>query len=364
MALIGSRGIPARFGGLERHVEDVSYVLCEHGYDVYVACEKPMENVHFRHPGIVRVFFPLPERLRSVFTLLYDAVAVTWATLKGPDLIYVSAYVIGPFVIIPKIFRRRVLINVDGMEWQRTSYPRLVRIVLRIFEGVVARSNVHILCDSLAIQEYYKRRYSVRSSTYVPYFVETLPRATNEDSIHRRWGLTTDEYYLSICRLESENNIELIVSEFVKSRSKKKLLLVGPTSGRSQLDRILSIKSDSVILTGPIYEREVLASLRYNAFAYIHGHEVGGTNPSLLEAMSCGDAILALDVPFNREVLRSSGLFFGKNTGDLSEKIHVLESSPSLVNSLRSGSKVVLERYYSKKTICDNFLLLVRAIVS
>ncbi|RMF57024.1 MAG: glycosyltransferase, partial [Calditrichaeota bacterium] len=188
----------------------------------------------------------------------------------------------------------------------------------------------------------------------------------NKDFIYR-WGLKEREYYLIVGRLIPDNNADLIVKEFIQSNSNKKLVIVGDVPYRDEYaQRIKQINDDRLIFTGYVTDQNVLAELYHNCFAYFHGHEFGGTNPTLLKALAYGSAILALDTRFSREVLANGeyGLFFSKKEGDLTRLIHEVETKESILHEFRQKShKRILENYTWEK-ITEQYIKLFNSMVT
>ena len=185
---------------------------------------------------------------------------------------------------------------------------------------------------------------------YIPYGTREI-KPLNPINL-KRFNLKSNEYYLSIARLEPENNVKLIIDEFQTSNSKKKLVIVGPLKNTSYVKDLLKNKSEKVIFTGGVYEPSVQRMLRHNCYAYIHGHEVGGTNPTLVEALSCRNIIFSLNVPFNREVAGESAIYFTKEIGNLKEKIQFFEKD-NAADSAKYGNyrEKVYKRYKEKYSV-------------
>lgn len=349
VAIVGSRGIPAKYGGYETITQDLSIGLVKKGFKVYVTCEC---NGFKRNPyavfrGVNLVYFPIINSIRNISdVLLYDALSVFWATFNA-DIIYMLSYTNSPLLILPKLFRKKILINADGLEWKRRKHNKLLRFLLRTFELVSLKIANCMVVDSQALGAYYQRNYNVMPY-YVPYGTnEILP--LNSSSL-KHYNLEPNAYYLLIARLEPENNIDLILEEFKNSNSKKKLVVVAPLNKTSYVKKLLQYKSDRILFLGGIYEPRLQRTLRHNCFAYIHGHEVGGTNPTLVEALSCRNIILALDVPFNREVAGEGAIYFSKQAGDLGGKMCLLEHNND-IDDLYEAREKGYGRYKMKYSV-------------
>jgi glycosyltransferase involved in cell wall biosynthesis len=329
IAILGSRGIPAAYGGFETIAQELSQGLAKKKYEVYVSCEshglklKPYKNYN----GVMLVYFPIIDNLRSLSeAFVYDLLSVLWATLRT-DVIYMLGYSSVPTLIFPKLFGKIVLVNVDGLEAARPKFNSLLRLFYRSFEKIVTRVADHIVVDSQTIGVYYRSNYGIEP-VYIPNGGGcTQSIAPLDAEVLKDYGLEKGEYYLFIARLTPDNSIDFIVDTFKSTRSKKKLVVVGPLTKDSFVRQLLENGDKRIIFLGGIYEPRLQRTLRYYCFAYIHGHQMGGTSVSLVEAMSCRNAILAIDTQSNREVAENSATYFRKNAHDLKEKIETLEET-------------------------------------
>lgn len=348
IAIIGSRGIPAKYGGYETIAQDLGIELVKKGLDVYVTCESHgfRKNPYATYRGVNLVYFPIIESIRNLSdVILYDALSVFWATFNV-DVIYMLSYTNIPLLILPKIFQKTLLVNADGIEWKRRKHNSFLRFLLKNFESFSTRIVDSVVVDSHAIGNHFKDNYGVKT-LYIPYGIrEILPL---DSSILIKYNLKPQEYYLIIARLEPENNIDYIINEFKKSGTKKTLVLMAPIKNTSFVRNLLKLKSDKILFVGGIYNPALQRTFRHNCFAYIHGHEVGGTNPSLIEALSCCNIILALDVPFNREVAGDAAFYFTKDSDSLSEKIRFLENKNC--DEFVKNRQIAYENYKTKYTV-------------
>jgi len=323
--------------------------LAHKGFEVYVSCEsrgfkmKPFGM--FR--GVRLVYFPVINSIRSISeVIIYDALSVFWATFNV-DIIYMLAYTSVPILIFPRIFRKVVVVNADGLEWRRRKHNKLLRFLLRSFEILSLKIANCIVVDSQTLGAYYQKTYDV-TPVYIPYGTREIKPL--DSTFLRNYNLEKNGYYLMIARLEPENNIDLVIEEFKKSNSKKKLVIVGPLKKTSHVKKLLRSRSKKILFLGGIYEPKLQRMLRHNCFAYIHGHEVGGTNPTLVEALSCRNLVIALDVGFNREVAGEGALYFTKDMGDLKKKLEMLENNEN-TSQLHEAREKGYENYRSKYSV-------------
>lgn len=228
-------------------------------------------------------------------------------------------------------------LNPDGHEWARQKWPAPVRCYWKWSEAKMVKAADLVICDSLKIEDYIQEEYHHPNTTYIAYGAELTPSPlADDDAKYQGWlhehGLVAGEYYLVVCRFVPENNIETILREFLKSHSRRKLVLITTLNHkfREALDEEYHFQEDGrVCFPGPVYEQKLLRKLRENAYAYLHGHEVGGTNPSLLEALGATKLNLLLDVGFNREVAQDAALYWTKEPGSLAALFDKADALPA-----------------------------------
>lgn len=309
IGILGTRGIPNHYGGFEQISGYLAAGLVQKGHEVTVYNSHNHPYQHSTWNGVNIVHCTDPEHLiGTAGQFIYDLNCVLDARKKKFDLLlimgYTSSSVWGP--LYPK--NTFVITNMDGLEWKRSKYNKPVQRFLRFAESLAVKySHAHI-ADSLAIKQYLAEKYRI-TPTYIPYGAEVLTEV--DHSICEKYQLEKDEYLLLIARMEPENNIELILSGFHQSHSGKKMVVVGDI--RNKYGQYIShrFKKDKrIIFTGPVFDIQQLHSLRSFASLYFHGHSVGGTNPSLLEAMASKTFIAAHANAFNRHILGKEALYF------------------------------------------------------
>ena len=362
IAILGSRGIPAAYGGYETIAQELGSGLVKKGFEVYVSCESKGFKIkpYGTYQGVRLVYFPVINSLRSISeTFVYDLLSVLWATLRV-DVIYMLGYSSIPTLIFPKLLGKTVLVNVDGLEADRRKFNSVVRFFYRSFEKLSAKIASYIIVDSMTIGAYYRGNYG-KPPVYIPNGGGGVREVTPSDpSILKKYGIEKGDYYLVLARLIPDNNIDLIIEGFKKARSNKKLVIVGPLTKGSYVDQLLLEKNEKVLFIGGVYELGFQRALRYNCFAYIHGHEKGGTNPSLVEALSCRNTVLTLDVPFTREVAEDSATYFKKDADDLKMRIEELENKPFIgANEKAYG---IYKKKYSVEHTVDAFVEFLNSI--
>jgi len=339
IAILGSRGIPAAYGGFETIVETLSRGLCRKGFTVFVSCEsRGFAISSYEGVGILRV--PILSLFRPFSEVLYDALSLLFASFFC-DIVYILGYGSSFFYFIPKLLRRTLIVNPDGLEWKRRKFGRLSRSLLKVAEAVAVRSASHVAADSEEIRKYLALKYR-RRVEFLPYGV-ARPQISASSSL----DLAPDSYCLIVARLEPENNIDLMIQEFSRSKTSRQLVIVGDSASAAYKHRLIELADYRVKFLGAIYDKVLLDSIRAHSLIYLHGHEVGGTNPSLLESLASGNAVVALDVPFNREVGGSACLYFSKQEGSLADILDWLHSNPAEIRRLKL---MAFNRYQSAYT--------------
>lgn len=290
-------------------------------------------------------------------------------------IVYIMACRIGPFAghFYRKIHKLggKVFLNPDGHEWMRAKWSKLVRKYWKISEQMMIKYCDLVICDSINIENYIHECYDGKGfkgadplTTFIAYGAETRKsKLANDDKKILDWyqqkGLKEKEYYLVVGRFVPENNFETMIREFMKSNSKKDFAIITNVNDKflDELESRLHFKSDTRIkFVGTVYDQELLMKIRENAYGYFHGHEVGGTNPSLLEALGSTDLNLLLDVGFNREVAENSALYWNKENGNLASIIEKADTIPvDKIKNLGVKAKKRIKDAYSWNYIANKY---------
>jgi len=364
LAIVGSRGVPAKYGGFETAVEAVAPKLAEMGWSIFVSCEGPRgRSKPVVYKGVYLFYFPVRPFFRIIYEVLYDVYSLLKSSLTC-RCIYMLGYGAGLFFFIPKVLRRKLVVNVDGLEWKRDKFNRLEKSILLASERAAVTFADVIVADSREVARYIEERYK-KKAVYITNGVDA-PQVEKWDErkfacqdLLKDTALLPNGYWLAVARLEPENNIHAIVQAFLSSDSNRKLLIVGNFSSKKYESNVLKLLEDKnaeqrVTLTGAIYDVSLLNMLRQNCYAYIHGHSVGGTNPALLEAMSMQNLVIAHDNEFNREVGGQTTLYF-KDAGDLAAKIEEIENNPDLFAHLKEAAYSRVMSHYSWEDIAQEY---------
>ncbi len=307
IGILGCRGIPNHYGGYEQFAEYLSLGLVEKGHEVYVYISTlhPYRENHWRGVRLIRKKDP-EDRLGPFGQFVYDYHCLRDARRRGFDVLLQLGYTSSAvwYRLWPKDAVN--IVHLDGLEWKRNKYSRLVRYFLKKMEALVVRRADALIADSPAIRDYTRRTYN-RDSAQVAYGAETGLRA---DPRHlEALGLEPHRYFLAISRFVPENNLEMILEGFLKA-PQVPLVLIGNLDNRYGRRLAKRFNHPSIRFAGAIYDKPALDSLRTYARLYFHGHSVGGTNPSLLEAMACKTPVCAHRNDFNAAVLGADAFYF------------------------------------------------------
>ncbi len=306
---MGTRGVPASYGGFETAVEEIGKRLAARGYDVTVYCRNPGQTLT-EYEGMQLVNLPA-VRHRMTETLSHTALSAARAIIKDkPDVALVLNAGNAPLLTPLKAAGIPVAIHLDGLESKREKWRGAGARYYRWAEKVAVKQGNEVIADAQAIADHVKDSY-LRDCVVIPYGAEVIDPGANrliEVDVIRR------DYHLIVARLEPENHVLEAVHGYLLSEETRPLLVVGSAPySQWYIDRINELASDNpqVRLLGGLYDQELLDQLYANARTYIHGHSVGGTNPSLLRAMGAGAPVLAFDCEFNREVTAGEAFYWG-----------------------------------------------------
>lgn len=358
IAILGARGVPACYGGFETFAEKIGIELHNRGIDVTVFCESKGSQLPTAWQGVNLRYVPAPA-LGSLQTILYD-LRCLWAARKGFDVVYMLGYGAAPFCVIPRFWGAEVWINPDGLEWARAKWGVVAKNYFRLMEWFTVRVADRVIADAEAIAVSLAGRHG-RSPKYtvIPYGADVLDSPPPSQLLFE-WGITPGHYYLVVCRLEPENHVLELIEGFEESDSALPLVILGDVEDPSAYVRaLLARQSERIRFIGTVFDKEKLTALRFHATAYLHGHSVGGTNPSLLEAMACSNLVIAHDNPFNREVLGGSGFFF-HTAAELRAQINAIDNGAVKINELRASAAKRISEHYRWDQIADAYLELLR----
>ncbi|HJQ54249.1 MAG TPA: glycosyltransferase [Gemmatimonadaceae bacterium] len=350
IGMLGLYGMPLpqlHFTGFETAFGEIAPRLVAAGHEVTIYCRGSHYPQALRvdeFEGVRLKYVPSPGG-KNLSGLIATLVASLHALVFGRyDVFFFVNVGMGHHAALCRILGATVVMNVDGLDWKRAKWGPIARAYFLSAAHSAIRFCNRLVTDAEAMRRIYLEEFKTET-TMIAYgaYVES----SEQPNKVRQFGVEPNEYYLIASRLIPENHPDLIIEGFLASRTSRKLVIAGGANYDSPFHRRLKeLATDRVVFTGHIHDQSVIKELHCNCFAYVHGHSVGGTNPSLLKAMGYGNCILALDTVFNREVLADAGLFFQKDTGSLAGLIKSIESEPALVRELRlRGPKRVREHY-------------------
>lgn len=323
IAILGSRGVPNYHGGFEQFAECFSLFLAEKGHQVYVynSSLHPYQKSTYKGVHIIHCK-DLENKLGTSGQFVYDFNCIRDSNKRNFDIIlqlgYTSSSIWHRF--LPK--KPIIITNMDGLEWKRSKYSKPVRFFLKYAEKLAVKNSDYLISDSIGIQNYISQKYD-QNSKYIAYG-STLVKEVDK-TILKHYGLEKYGYNMLIARLEPENNIEIILDGVRDSKSNTAFLVIGNYNTNSFGKYIFQKfkESKNIFFLGGIYNQDHLNTLRWYSNLYFHGHSVGGTNPSLLEAMACECLVVAHDNGFNKTILDVNGFYF-KNRNDIASAIKTL----------------------------------------
>lgn len=373
--IIGSKGIPAKYGGFETFVEKLTEQQKSKEIKYHVSC-LAQDSKEFEHNG-ARCFNINVPNIGAAKAVYYDIFALRECIryikenkIEKP-IIYILACRIGPFVGRYKKQLKKLggtlFVNPDGHEWKRGKWNAAIRKYWKISEKLMVKHADLLVCDSKNIEKYIQEDYKQYNpkTTFIAYGadMERSKLSDNDPKLinwYKEKSVKAKEYYLVVGRFVPENNYETMITEFMKSNTKKDFVLITNVEQNKfyeQLREKTGFDKDSRIkFVGTVYDQELLKKIRENAYGYFHGHEVGGTNPSLLEALATTDLNILLDVGFNREVALDSAEYFNKDNNNLASKINEFENlSQQYIDLKGLKARTRIKENYSWKIIIERY---------
>jgi exopolysaccharide biosynthesis WecB/TagA/CpsF family protein len=351
IAILGTRGVPANYGGFETFAEKLGGRLVQRGHEVTVYgrdTSVPKGTKSYLGMRIVRLPAPPSKYFETVIHTLFSAFH---ALTQRYDIIYVCNSANVPAVILLRLFGRRVVLNVDGLEWKRKKWSGIGRAYYRLCAWTAARLPVYVVTDALVIQDYYKTVYG-RETTYFPYGTELAP--VPDDGTLARLGLEPGRYVLYVSRLEPENNAHVVIEAYASVSSVLPLAIVGDAPYASEyISSLRSTRDKRVRFLGAVYGSGYQV-LRSHAAAYVQATEVGGTHPALVEAMGFGNAILANEVPEHRETLGDAGRYYS-GSAQLAKQLQTVLDDSAVADDLRRRAQARARQHYSWDAISDAY---------
>ena len=378
--IVGSKGIPSKYGGFESFVEYLTRYKKSQKIQYHVSCAVEPEDWTGKKEIIyndARCFHIKWRKLGPARAIFYDTDAIKEciqymkANPTERPILYILACRIGPFMkhYVKQVHKLGgiVYVNPDGHEWKRAKWSAPVRKYWKYSERKMVQHADLLICDSKAIEKYIQNDYAKYQpkTTFIAYGSETVKSTLEDDSKelqdwYREKSVTAGNYYLVVGRFVPENNYETMIREFMSSDTEKDLVLISNVEKNAFYEHLLSqthMDMDKRIkFVGTVYQQELLKKIRENAYGYLHGHEVGGTNPSLLEALGSTDVNMLLDVGFNHEVGEDGAVYWTKETGSLSGLIHNVDCmTKDEITELSQRAKSRIDKEYSWDKIIHDY---------
>lgn len=343
--IIGSRGLPAQYGGFETFVDQLVSRQVSPAIQYHVAClSNDQAYQHFDYKGVDCFTIQAPK-LGPARVIAYDMMAINYAlkVIKKQgieqSIFYVLGNTIGAFVApyARKIHKigGQFYINPDGLEWKRAKWAKPIQAYLKYSEKIMMRHADLVISDNPGIESYIKEAYPWSKTTYIAYGTDLSSTSlTSQDrkvrELYQKWQTQEKNYYLILGRFVPENNYETAIREFMASSTKRDLVIICNHEGNPYFEELRARtgfdQDPRVKFVGTVYDQDLLKYIRKEAFAYIHGHEVGGTNPGLLEALAQTDLNLVLGVSFNQTVAKDTAQYWTKENGNLAHLIDQIDS--------------------------------------
>lgn len=368
--IIGSRGLPAQYGGFETFVEKLISHKVSPAIRYHVAClSDESTGKHFDYKG-ADCFTVNPPKLGPARVIAYDMMAINYSLklikkegIQAP-IFYILGNTIGAFIVH---FAKKIqsiggilLVNPDGLEWKRAKWSKPVQSYLKYSEKEMTKYANLIISDNRGIETYIQNTYPWSRTTFIAYGTDlSKTTLTAEDTPirdwYQKWETQEKDYYLILGRFVPENNYETVIREFMKSSTERDLVIICNHEGNAYFDELRQItgfdKDKRVKFVGTVYDQDLLKYIRNQAFAYIHGHEVGGTNPGLLEALAQTDLNLIYNVDFNHQVAQETALYWNKEDGNLSQLIDSVDGQVSFEDLGNAAKANMKENYIWEKIV-------------
>ncbi len=342
IAMLGTRGVPARYGGFETAVEEVGRRLADRGHRVVVYCRTARQETSrpSRHLGMELVHLPAAHK-RSLETLSHSALSVGHLLGHRTDAAFVFNAANAPLLPLLRAARIPVATHVDGLEWKRAKWGPVGQRYYRMAESMAVRWSDALIADAVGIADYYRHEFGAPTAL-LTYGAPLIEPGTDRLA---ELGLLPGGYHLAVARFEPENHVDVIVEGYARSGATKPLVVVGSAPySDAYTARVHAAADDRVRFLGGVWDQVQLDQLYANAYTYLHGHSVGGTNPSLLRALGAGVAVLAYDVDFNREVAAGAGRSF-VSPADVAALVDAAEAEPQRIRSAGRRARELAGNY-------------------
>lgn len=351
IAIVGIQGLPNQYGGFETLSEFlVKYLGHNHEFTVYCSSTDQKEKPK-NYLGAKLKYYNITSH--GAKGIIFDCKCLIDAAKRNNDIILILGF--GPGLIIPflsKKTKKKIILNFGGLDWERNKWSKIAQIVIKICEKLLVKNSANIISDNKKIKDYIYKKYK-RDSTLIAYGGDQAKHLPITDELKEKYPFLNNKYAFAVARIQSDNNIEMLMQAFIKLQNLP-FVLVGNWSstkwGRS-IKALYKTKSPLILLDA-IYDKNILDVLRSNCYLYVHGHSAGGTNPSLCEAMFLGLPIIAFSNGYNENTTFFQAKYFN-NADDLCTKIETLNKEE--LNNIRPIMKELAKKHYCWKQIADDY---------
>lgn len=349
VAIIGSVGIPAKYGGFETIVENLTLYLGDK-YHLTVFCSAKFYNTDLQTYNHANLEY-IKLDANGIQSIPYDFISMIKSKKSDVKLILgVSGCIFLP--LIKKISSAKIIVNIDGLEWKRDKWSKPARIFLKFSEKMAVTYSDIVIVDNKVIQDYVTNEYN-KESKLIEYGADHVEKIAVSDKVNAQYPFLNGKYAFSVCRIEPENNLHIILDAFSKQNIFPLIIVGNWKSSKYGLDLLEKYATmDHVHLIDPIYDQKILNQMRSNAYVYIHGHSAGGTNPSLVEAMFLGLPIFAYGVNYNIETTENCAFYF-LNSMELQKLIKNIDDN--YLKSIGEKMSEISHRRYRWDLISDKY---------
>ncbi len=348
--IIGTVGIPAKYGGFETLTEYLTKNLYDK-YDMTIYCSSKSYDKKLETHNNAKLKY-VNLNANGVQSIPYDIISI-FSSLKFADtllILGVSGCIVLPFV---RLFsKKRIIVNIDGLEWKRDKWGKGAKWFLKYSEKLAVKYADEVVTDNKVIQEYVKSEYN-KESTLIAYGADHVTKETMSNELKSKYPFLNEKYAFKVCRIEPENNIHVILEAF-EEYSALNLVIIGNWANSEYGVKLKEKYNDvaNIYLLDPIYDQQILNQIRSNCHIYMHGHSAGGTNPSLVEAMYLELPIFAYGIQYNRETTQNRALYFDDKDG----LIKLLKSTDKeTLQKIATDMKTVAEKNYTWQKISEQY---------
>ena len=353
IAIMGIRGIPAHYSGFETLAEELAPRLTKRGHRVTVYGRSNVINYEGQYYKSARLVILPTISHKYLDTLVHTFLCIIHSLFYRCDVILLCNAANSIFSFVPRLVGQKVVVNVDGIERKRKKWNWLGKLWYLWGEFFSTFFPNEIVSDAKVIQDYYWERYH-KKSTFIPYGANS--EKVNTTKVLDKFGIRSNEYILYVSRLEPENNAHIVIEAFEKVKTDFELVIVGDAPYSSKYIKKLKATRDSrIVFTGFVFG-EGYKEFQSNTYCYIQATEVGGTHPALIEAMGCGNCVIANGTPENIEVVGNAAIIYKKNdVEDLREKIQYVMRNPKIIRMYGEKAKKGIKANYSWDTVTDKY---------